>query len=176
MTPDPTSPRIVLVAAVADNGVIGRDGGLPWRMPSDLKRFRAITMNRPMVMGRRTFESIGRPLDGRSTIVVTRRGDYEAPAGVIVAASLDEALVKAAADAAARGVDAIAVIGGADIFAMAMRSAEELAITHIHAHPKGDVLFPSISEKDWQAVLREPLPQSSEDDYPATFVRYTRRN
>src|SRR6202040_1162317 len=117
--PAPATPLpLVLVAAVAENGVIGQGGGLPWRLKSDLRNFRAITMGKPVVMGRKTYLSIGKPLAGRTNIVVSRNRDFAAP-GVIVAPGIEAALAAARGDALRRGADAIAVIGGADLYAHA---------------------------------------------------------
>src|SRR5687767_5068116 len=123
-----SAPAIVIVVAVAENGVIGAAGGLPWRVRADLRRFRAVTMGKPLVMGRKTFESIGRVLDGRDNIFVTRRTDF-APAGVIVAGSVEEALAIAADRAAARGVGEICVGGGGGVFAATLPLAQRLHVT-----------------------------------------------
>ena len=131
------APRVALIVAVAENGVIGRGGALPWRLPSDLRRFRRLTLGKPMIMGRKTYQSIGRPLDGRESIVLSgRRERY--PAGVHVAASIKEALALAAQLAGARGVEEVAVIGGAEVFAAALPFAERIYLTLVHAKPAGD--------------------------------------
>ena len=140
--------KLVLVAAVADNGVIGQGGGLPWRLKSDMQHFRAVTMGKPVVMGRKTFLSIGKPLAGRTNIVVSRDPQFAAP-GVLVAPSIEAALAAARGDALRRGADAIAVIGGADLYAQIMDRADRLAITHVHLHPEGDTMFPAIDPLQW---------------------------
>lgn len=132
--------KIVLVAAIGDNLVIGRDGQLPWHLKSDLQHFRKLTLNRPLIMGRKTHESIGKLLDGRTNIVLSR--DFRLVAhGAVLATSLDASLSFARADAAKRGVDEIMVIGGSDIFAATMPMADRLEITHVHASPEGDAMF-----------------------------------
>lgn len=166
--------KIVLVAAIGDNSVIGRDGQLPWRLKSDLQHFRKVTMNRPLIMGRKTLESIGKPLPGRTNIVLTRDLALIAP-GAVLATSLDAALSFARADAAKRGVDEIMVIGGSDIFAATMPMADRLEITHVHASPEGDVLFPPIDPEVWQETSREEHFAGPADDANFTLVTYVRR-
>jgi dihydrofolate reductase len=164
--------QIVLIAAVAENGVIGQDGGMPWRLPGDLKRFRAITMARPVVMGRKTFDSIGKPLAGRTTIVVTRDNTLTIP-GAVVAPSLQFALTAARGDASRRGVAEIMIAGGAEIYAQAMPFACRLEITHVQARPEGDTLFPPIDPAIWHPTAREAATAPA--DGPAfvhtTYVR-----
>ena len=138
--------KIVLVAAIGDNSVIGREGQLPWRLKSDLKHFRKLTLNRPVIMGRKTLESIGRVLDGRTNIVLTRDLSLVAP-GTVLATSLDAALSFARSDAIRRGVDEIMVIGGGDIFAATMPMADRLEVTHVHVSPDGDALFPPFEDR-----------------------------
>ena len=165
---------IVIIAAVGENGVIGTAGGLPWRVSADLRRFRKVTMGKPLVMGRKTFESIGRALDGRDTIVVSRQPGF-GPEGVIVAASLEAAVEKAEACAAARGVGEICVAGGGEIYAAALPRADRLYITHVAAAPQGDTAFPEISPAEWVEVSREPLPAREGDTAGAEYVTYERR-
>ena len=168
------NPAIVLIVAVAENGVIGAKGGLPWRIKADLKRFRAVTMGKPMVMGRKTFQSIGRALDGRDSIVVTRAWD-SASDGVLVAHSVEEALHVARERAAARGTDEICVIGGGDIFAATLPIADRLHVTHVAARPEGDVFFPAIAPETWLETWREALPQSGGDTASGVYAVYQRR-
>src|SRR5215470_19337066 len=146
--------KIVLVAAIGDNLVIGREGQLPWHLKSDLQHFRRLTMNRPVIMGRKTHESIGKVLPGRTNIVLTRDLALIAR-GAVLATSLDAALGFARTDATKRGVDEIMVIGGSDIFASTMPMAERLEITHVHLAPEGDAYFPDIDPETWQEVSRE---------------------
>jgi dihydrofolate reductase len=169
----PRSTAIVLVAAVADNGVIGRDNALPFRQSSDLKRFKALTMGRPVLMGRKTFLSIGKPLPGRTNIVVSRSAEFAA-AGVVTARDLDLALGVAHGDALRRGVNEIAVIGGADIFARLMPLADRLEITHVHSRPEGDTYFPSIDASQWRAGEKSELPAGPRDEAPVTYMTYAR--
>jgi len=166
--------RIVLVAAVGENNVIGYHGQLPWRLRSDLKRFRKLTMGKPVVMGRKTFESIGKPLDGRTNIVLTRDLALKVPGGVL-ATSLDAALSYAREDARKRGVDEIMVIGGSDVFADSLPLADRLEITHVHVAPEGDVYFPPIDPAVWREVMREEHPAGPDDTAGFAVAVYLRR-
>src|SRR6201998_4455865 len=145
---------ITIVAALAENGVIGRDNGLPGRLKSDMVHFRAITMGKPLVMGRKTYLSIGRPLPGRTTIVVSRDRAFAAP-GVVVAPSLDAALAVAHGDALRRGAESIMVAGGAELYAQTLPLAEQLDITYVHRAADGDVYFPVIDRRIWQEAARQ---------------------
>jgi dihydrofolate reductase len=164
---------ISLVVAVAENGVIGRGGTLPWRVPSDMRTFRRLTMGKPVIMGRKTYDSIGKPLEGRDNIVVTRNAGFEAP-GTERAGSVDDALALARIGAAARGVDEIMVIGGAEIFAATLPLADRIYLTRIHARPDGDTTFPELDPNVWREVSRAPLPPDPRDDAPATLHTYER--
>lgn len=166
--------EISLVVAVTRNHVIGRDGGLPWRLSTDLKRFKALTIGKPVVMGRVCYDSIGRPLPGRPNIVITRNRDF-APEGVIAAHSLEEGLDRAAAEAKKLGVDEIAVIGGGVIYREVMDRATVLHVTHIEAEIDGDTVFPDIDPAVWQAGPAESVPAGEKDDYPTRFVTYRRK-
>ncbi len=166
--------KIVLVAAIGENNVIGREGQLPWRLKSDLQHFRRVTINRPVVMGRRTFELIGKPLKDRTNIVVTRDLSLRAP-GAVLATGIDAALSFAGDDAKRRGVDEIMVIGGSDIFAATLPMADRLEITHVHIAPQGDVFFPAIDLKRWQEVSRHEHPAGPQDDVGFAVAVYTRR-
>jgi dihydrofolate reductase len=164
--------QIVFVAAVAENNVIGNRGALPWQISSDLKHFRSLTLNRPVIMGRKTFSSIGKALDHRTNIVVTRDLSRVAP-GVMLATSLDAAIGAARSDAEKRGVKEIMVIGGGNIFAALMPYAERLEITHVHASPEGDSFFPPIDPEVWQEQSRRECragPKDSADFALATYV------
>lgn len=169
-----TQTPLTIVVAIGENRVIGTKGALPWRVRADMKKFRTVTMGKPMVMGRRTFESIGRPLDGRDTIVVSRRPGF-APEGAIVAENVDAALRLADACAAARGASEICVVGGGELYAATLPLAHRLHVTHIAAAPDGDTVFPDISPADWAETRREPLPASQGDTAAATYVVYERR-
>lgn len=164
---------ISFVVAVAENGVIGRDGAIPWRVPSDLKVFRRVTMGKPVIMGRKTYDSIGKPLDGRDNIVVTRKADFSV-AGAECAGSVEEALEIAKARAAERGVDEIMVIGGAEIFAAMLGHAGRIYLTRIHAHPEGDTVFPDLDPNVWREVSTAPIPPDPRDTAPATLHTYER--
>ncbi|MGD9925623.1 MAG: dihydrofolate reductase [Pseudorhodoplanes sp.] len=167
------SISIILVVAVAENGVIGRDNKLPWRIRSDLKFFKSVTMNKPVVMGRKTFVSIGRPLPGRTNIVVTRQPDFAAP-GIVAAPGVDQALTVARGDALRRAADAIAVIGGTEIFAQTMPLADRLILTRVHAKPPGDTYLPAIDPVAWREAERLPQPKGPDDEYGFTIVHYER--
>jgi dihydrofolate reductase len=167
------APAVVLVAAVADNGVIGRGGGLPWRLKSDLRNFRAITMGKPVVMGRKTYLSIGKPLEGRTNIVVSRNRDFAAP-GIVVAPSIELALAVARADALRRAADAAAVIGGAELYAHLIGSADRLVITRVHLRPEGDTLFPAIDPKLWREVERSEHGPGPDDAAAFSVLVYER--
>jgi dihydrofolate reductase len=169
--PQPVS--LVLIAAVADNGVIGRDNALPFRQSSDLKRFKALTIGKPVLMGRKTFVSIGKPLPGRTNIVVSRDPRF-APDGVIVVRDLQAAVAAARDDAKRRGVNEIAVIGGTGIFAQLMPLADRLEITHVHAQPAGDTYFPPIDATQWRAVVRSDHPAGPQDEASFSYVTYAR--
>jgi dihydrofolate reductase len=164
---------LVLVAAVADNGVIGRGNTLPWRLKSDLKHFRTLTLGKPVLMGRKTFESIGRPLPGRTNIVASRDAGFAVP-GVVAAARLEDALAAATGDALRRSVGEVMVVGGADIYAALMPRAARLEITHVHARPQGDAVFPPIDPAVWRAAARAEHAAGADDDAAFTFVTYCR--
>lgn len=160
------SPELVLVAAVARNGVIGANGGMPWHLPADLKHFKAITLGHPVVMGRRTFESIGRALPGRRNVVVSRSLS-SAPDGCVLAASLEEAV--RAAEAAT-----VMVIGGGELYRQALPRASRLELTLIDAAPAGDTRFPPWSLKDWQLVAMQVCPADQANPYRLVFCTLTR--
>lgn len=168
--------HVSIMVAVAENGVIGRDGGLPWRLSSDLKRFKALTIGKPVVMGRKTFESIGKALPGRHCLVVTRDRSFRAD-GVDTAASLDEAirLATVRARCAPGGADAVCVIGGGEIYRQAMPLADRLYVTHVLAAPDGDTTFPPIDPAIWETVSSEDHPAGDKDSHPTRFVVYARR-
>jgi dihydrofolate reductase len=169
--------RIVLVAAVAENGVIGLEGRLPWRLKSDLQHFRALTWGKPVVMGRRTYWSIAaryRPLPGRTNVVVSRNPDFTAP-GAVVAPSLAVGLAIARADALRRSTDAIMVAGGADIYAQVMPLADEIALTLVHSRPSGDATLPPIDPHLWDEISRHEQPPGPDDAAAFAYVGYHRR-
>ena len=159
--------RITLVVAVSKNGIIGRAGGLPWRLSSDLKLFRRLTMGKPVIMGRKTWDSIGRPLDGRLNIVVTR-GAAIAQDGVVTARSLEEALKVARTRAENDGADEIAVIGGGEIYRQALPLADRIYLTEVDLEADGDTTFPPLDPAVWQETSREDHAQGAKDS--AAFV------
>ncbi|MCG6856945.1 MAG: dihydrofolate reductase [Salaquimonas sp.] len=166
---------IALVVAIAENGIIGIDGGLPWRLPSDMRHFRAITMGKPVIMGRKTWESIGKPLAGRSNIVISRTPDFSAD-GVLTSDSLGGAIALARTCEIAPGVAAeICVIGGGQIYAEALTIADRLYVTYVLAKPEGDTLFPAIEEVHWEPVMRETVAAGENDSADMLFVTYERR-
>ena len=165
---------ISFVVAMTENNVIGRDGGLPWRLSSDLKRFKALTIGKPVVMGRICYESIGRPLPGRPNIVITRSMDFK-PQGVIVVHSLEDAMDVAIAEAEKLGVDEVCVIGGGVVYREAMELATILHVTHIEATIDGDTFFPEIDPAIWEAGEAEEIPAGEKDDFSTRFVTYRRK-
>jgi dihydrofolate reductase len=166
--------EIVLIVAAADNGVIGAGGAIPWRLKSDQQRLKAMTMGKPIVMGRKTFVSLRRPLAGRTNVVVTRDDTFRA-AGAVVTTSFAAARAVAKADALRRSVAEIAVIGGAEIYAQAMEVADRLEITEVHAQPLGDTHFPRIDPGLWEEVARVRNPAGPDDSAAFSYVTYLRR-
>jgi dihydrofolate reductase len=154
--------RISLIVAVSANRVIGADGGLPWRLPEDLRRFRQITMGKPIVMGRRTFESIGRPLPGRRNIVLTRSADFHAD-GFEVVATIDAAL-ECAGDA-----EELMVIGGGDVYAQFLPRADRVYRTRVRAEVSGDTFFPELDMRQWRVVDSEAYPAAEDGEYAFTI-------
>jgi dihydrofolate reductase len=169
------SPEIVLIVAVADNGVIGCRGAIPWRLKSDMKRLKALTMAKPVVMGRKTFVSIGRPLPGRTNIVVTRDASFRAR-GAVVTTSAANARATARGEALRRFATEIAVIGGAQIYSEWMDIADRLEVTEVHARPEGDTYFALIDAAIWKEVARERHPAGPDDSVDFSYVTYRRRN
>lgn len=161
-------PTISLVVAAAENNVIGHQGTMPWHVSGDLKNFKAITTGKPIVMGRKTFESIGRPLPGRRNIVVTRNADWTAE-GVDVARTLENAI------ALAGNVAEVMIIGGGEIYTQALPMASRVYLTRIHASPEGDTTFPALADQDWVQSDARPLPQGPKDTAEATFQIFDRQ-
>jgi dihydrofolate reductase len=166
--------EVMLIVAIAENGVIGAKGAIPWRLKSDMQRFKALTSGKPVVMGRKTFVSIGRPLPGRTNIVVTRDPDFRA-AGVVVTNSFASARAIATGDALRRFATEIAVIGGAEIYAQWMAVADRLEVTEVHARPEGDTVLAPINPADWEEVARLRNRASSDDSADFSYVTYRRR-
>lgn len=172
-------PKIALVVARARNGVIGHKGDMPWRLRSDLQRFKAITVGKPCIMGRKTWESLPlKPLPGRLNIVLTKDGSYETEGmsrGALVCSNLGEALSIARETAAEDGVDEVCIIGGTALFEMALPRAQRLYITEVEAEPEGDAHFPAFDETAFIEVASEPHPAGEKDDHAFTFRTLDRR-
>ena len=172
-------PHIALVVARARNGVIGRDGSLPWRLRSDLQRFKAVTLGKPCIMGRKTWESLPlRPLPGRLNVVLTRDegwGEDGQAKGALVCRTLDEAIEIAREQAVDDGVGEVCVIGGAGLFAATLPRAKRLYLTEVEAEPEGDVLFPPFDETAWTEVSCEAVPAGEKDDHAFAFRVLERR-
>ena len=166
--------EIVLIVAVAENGVIGSDDTIPWRQKTDQARFKAMTMGKPIVMGRKTFVSLRRPLPRRTNIVITRDAAFRA-AGAVVTDSLAAAIEVARGDALRRSVAEIVVIGGSEIYAQSMDIADRLEITEVHAEPAGDTRFPRVDTGEWQEVARLRHPSGPDDSAAFSYVTYRRR-
>lgn len=166
-------PKIVLVAAHAKNMVIGRDGDMPWRLPSDLKHFKAVTLGTPVIMGRKTYLSIGRPLPGRANIVVSRSGF--AADGVETVSSLEAAIELARDHARQSGAAQVSVLGGGEIYAQAIDLADELVLTEVDAEIEGDTVFPAIDSNRWQKVSLSDPVKSEKDSHSVRFAVWRRR-
>ena len=164
----PVEPGLVLIAAVADNGTIGRDGDLPWRLPDDLKRFRKLTLGNTILMGRKTYESLGRPLDGRRNWVLSRDAGFAPPTGVEVFADLAQAL-------AAHAGGELLVIGGTQLYRQTLPLAARLELTRVHATIDGDTFFPAIDPRNWQETAREEHAADARHAYDYAFVTLQRR-
>ncbi|WFU27383.1 dihydrofolate reductase [Bradyrhizobium sp. CB1717] len=165
---------IVFVVAIAENGIIGAGNAMPWRLKSDMARFKALTIGKPVIMGRKTFESLPRrPLPGRTNIVITRDAAYRA-AGAIVTTSAADAGAVALGDALRRSVTEIAVIGGAEIFRQWLERADRLEITEVHARPDGDTHF-DIDKAEWDEMARIRHPAGPDDSADYSYVTYRRR-
>lgn len=168
-------PHLALVVARARNGVIGREGDLPWRLRSDLALFKQVTMGKPIVMGRKTWDSLPRkPLPGRLNLVLSRDGSFE-PKGAVACERFDEALQIAREQAAEDGVDEFCVIGGTALFELALPRAKRLYLTEVDAAPEGDAVFPAFDEAQWTEVRREAHPPAEGDDHGFVFRVLERR-
>lgn len=155
-----------LLVAVAENNVIGRDAGLPWHLSADLRRFKQLTMGHPIVMGRRTFESLGRVLPGRTSIVISRQPNLVLPAGVLLAGSLAAALELVARE------EEVFVIGGAELYATALPSADRIYLTRVHANIEGDTYFPEVDWSKWHCIAEEAHAADEKNPIPFTFLTY----
>lgn len=165
---------VVAVVAAAENGVIGKDNAMPWHVPSDLKHYRAVTMGKPMIMGRRTLQSIGRCLDGRDSIVLTRQA-VSPVEGAILASDRDEALEKAARAARSRGANEIVIAGGAEIYRLFWPLIDRIVMTRIEASPEGDTVFPAIAAEDFIRLSSEPRQRGERDTATTRLEIFERR-
>lgn len=163
----PATPVVTLVAAIAENGVIGSGNRVPWHLPADLKRFKALTMGKPMLMGRRTFESIGKPLPGRRNLVLTRTSGFPAP-GIEIVRGIEEALA-ICADA-----PELMVIGGAEVYRLCLPHARRMHLTRVHAPVVGDTRFPNCDWNEWRRVERSTHPADDKNAYAMTFLTLER--
>jgi dihydrofolate reductase len=161
-------PSLSLIVAIADNGVIGRGNALPWRLGSDLKRFRKLTIGHPLIMGRHTFESIGKPLDGRDSIVVTRGEPAAEGEGLYFLPSLEQAVELAQARSRVRGVSEIFIIGGARLFEQALPLARRIYLTRVHGLPEGDVFWEPQFGSEWAERSRDEQPSGPKDEFAVT--------
>lgn len=161
---------ITLIAALDEAGCIGKDGRLPWHLSTDLKRFRSLTWGHHLIMGRNTYESIGRTLPGRTSIVITRKPDFQAP-GCLTTTSLEAAIGLAEG----QGESEAFVIGGGQIFSRAMPLASRLHLTRVHAQLECDVYFPPLDEQEWIEMNRMAFPADERNDYPTTYSMFERR-
>ena len=168
------SVQISMIAGVAENGVIGSEQTIPWRVPSDMAYFKATTMGKPVVMGRKQYETVGRPLPGRTNIVITRQEGYQ-PEGVVVFHTIEAALDKARAVAADDGVDEVMIIGGGELYAQLMAQADRLYISHIDLSPPGDVVFPAITPEDWTVIDLPEVVPNPKDQASYRVKVYARR-
>lgn len=166
--------KIAMIAGVAENAVIGNDQTIPWRIPSDMRFFKRTTWGKPIIMGRKQYETVGKPLPGRTNIVVTRQQGYH-PEGVLVFTSIDAALDKAREIAKSDGVDEIMIIGGGQLYAQLMARADRLYISHVDLAPPGDVLFPEITPADWVVVDLPEVEPSPKDEASYRVKVYERR-
>jgi dihydrofolate reductase len=162
-------PLVSLIVAMAQNGVIGRSNALPWRLPQDMKRFRSFTLGKPVLMGRRTYESIGRPLHNRTNLVLTRDRHWRAH-GVTTVHSLEDALKRATP------AEELVAIGGAAVYRLVMPVARRIYLTHVHADVPGDTFFPDFDPTQWADVECTTHPADDQHAYPVTFVTLARRN
>lgn len=168
------TPQLSLIMARAENGTIGADNALPWHISSDLRNFKKVTMAKPVIMGRKTYESIGKPLKGRTNIVVTRQTDWRAD-GVVVCHDVKEAVAAAKKAAADTDADEVMVIGGAEIYARLLLEADRIYLTEVHRRYEGDAWFTAPDKTQWKEVSRERFPPDDQDGPSFSFVVYDRR-
>ena len=161
--------KVSLIVAMAQNGVIGRNNKLPWHLPEDLRYFKQTTMGKPIIMGRKTYDSIGRPLPGRTNIVVSRQTDLSYPEGVRLVSSVEEAITLAESICLIDGSDEVMVIGGEQIYALAVESADRLYLTRVHADVDGDAYFSCYNPEQWQETASELHKASENNPYDYSF-------
>jgi dihydrofolate reductase len=167
--------KTVIIVAVSQNGIIGREGDMPWKLSTDLKRFKALSMGKPLVMGRKTFESVGsKPLPGRPHIIVSRSQTFDMP-GVETVSSLAEALERGRTIAAEVGVDEVCVVGGGEIYRQVLEFADLLHVTHVETDVHGDTSFPEIDPAMFGLVEETLVPAGDKDNYPTRYAIYRRR-
>lgn len=169
--------RIAMIVAVAKNGVIGREGDLPWRLSSDLKRFRKLTMDKPVIMGRKTFHSLPKPLDGRDSIILTRQNGplSEQAEHIHYVTSIEAALSLAEKCAAERGAEEIMIIGGAEIYRSMLAKTQRIYMSKVDAESEGDAYFPEIEENEWDIIERRAVSAGPKDDYNYSLITYQRK-
>ena len=167
------SLAIVLVVAIGQDGVIGNDGALPWRLSSDMKRFKTDTMGKPIIMGRKTYAGIGKPLPGRDNIVISRDAEFNAP-GCDVVTSLEQAFEVAETRASASGASEICVIGGGEIYRQSIARADRLHVTHVDGRFEGDTHFPQIEPEEWLVQSRQSFPAGEKDSHATVYTVYQR--
>ena len=164
---------VVLVLAVAENGVIGRGDALPWDLPDDLQHFKRSTLGRPIIMGRKTYDSVGRPLPGRTNIVVTRDPAWAAE-GVVAVQSLADAIVRAEQQALLDGADAVMVVGGAEIYRLALPQADRIVLTRVHGEVSGDAYFDLEQLCNWQEIRRQSVARGAHNSHDFTIIEYAK--
>lgn len=164
---------IALVVAIGDDGVIGNNGALPWRLSSDMKRFKADTMGKPIIMGRKTYASIGKPLPGRDNIVISRDTEFKAP-GCDIVTGIEQAFEVANSRAAASGASEICVIGGGEIYRQSIARAVRLYVTHVDGRFEGDTYFPEIAPEEWAIQSRRSFPAGEKDSHATVYAVYER--
>lgn len=164
---------VVLVLAVAENGVIGRGDALPWDLPDDLQHFKRSTLGRPIIMGRKTYDSVGRPLPGRTNIVVTRDPAWAAE-GVVAVQSLADAIVRAEQQALLDGADAVMVVGGAEIYRLALPQADRIVLTRVHGEVSGDAYFDLEQLCNWQEIRRQSVARGAHNSHAFTIIEYAK--
>lgn len=165
--------KLALIVAVAENRVIGRDNKLPWYLPNDLKYFKQTTLGKPVIMGRKTYESIGKPLPGRTNIVITRQTDYQ-PEGVKVVSTIEDAIQVAESVCLIDGQEEAMVMGGAEIYGLTLPHCERLYLTEVHAEVEGDAWFPEYDKSEWSEVTREDFKAEGPNPFDYSFVVYER--